>query len=280
MTAISSALEGRRWDAVIDTCGYVPRLVRASADLLADSVEHYTFISSISVYADDTVPGITESSAVGTLADESVEEIDGETYGPLKALCEQAAEAAMPGRVLNVRAGLIVGPHDPTDRFTYWPARVARGGEILAPGDPEQLVQFVDVRDLSAWVIRSIETDRTGVFNVTGPAAPLSMGRFLEACTQTIESDASLTWADEPFLITHDVGPFVEMPLWVPAEHAGLMQADCRKAIDAGLAFRPLGETLIDTLAWQATRGDEHEWRAGLAPDREIDLLEEWHGRG
>ena len=144
-----SALRGRRWDAVIDTCGYIPRIVRASAELLADAVDHYTFVSSLSVYADTSRPGIDESAPVGQLADETVEDITGETYGPLKALCEQAAGRALPGRVLTVRPGLIVGPHDPTDRFTYWPVRVARGGALLAPGRPERRVAFVDVRDLA-----------------------------------------------------------------------------------------------------------------------------------
>ena len=130
------ALEGRRWDAVVDTCGYVPRVVRASAEMLAPNVDHYTFISSISVYADTSKPGIDEQAPVGTLDDPTTEEVTGESYGPLKALCEQAAEAAMPGRVLNIRPGLIVGPHDPTDRFTYWVRRVAEGGEVLAPGNP------------------------------------------------------------------------------------------------------------------------------------------------
>ncbi len=152
-----SALQGRRWDAVIDTCGYLPRAVRASAELLADAVDHYTFISSISVYADFHTPAMDESAPVGTLADETVEEVTGETYGPLKALCEQAAERALPGRVLNIRPGLIVGPHDPTDRFTYWPVRVARGGEVLAPGRPHVPVQVIDGRDLAEWTVRMVE---------------------------------------------------------------------------------------------------------------------------
>ncbi len=269
-----TALEGHQWDAVIDTCGYVPRLVQTAAELLADCVKHYTFISSISVYADDSMPGITEAAAVGTLADESVEVIDGETYGPLKALCEQAAEAAIPGRVLNVRAGLIVGPHDPTDRFTYWPARIARGGTVLAPGNPRQIVQFIDVRDLAAWIIRSVEANVTGVFNVTGPANPLTMVDFLQACVDATNSDATFTWADEQLLITHNVAPFVEMPLWVPAAHAGMMQANCSKALVNGLTFHPLQETIADTMAWQATRDDGYEWRAGLAEKRERELLD------
>src|SRR5688572_29497367 len=143
-----AALQGRTWDAVIDPSGYVPRIVRASAELLADAVEHYTFISSISVYPSFPTPGMDESSPVGTLEDPTVEDVPAH-YGPLKALCEQAAEAAMPGRVFHVRAGLIVGPNDPSDRFTYWPVRVAKGGDVLAPGSPERPVQIIDVRDLA-----------------------------------------------------------------------------------------------------------------------------------
>lgn len=162
-----SALQGRQWDAVIDTCGFVPRIVQASAALLADSVRHYTFISSISVYADFSKPAMNENAPVGTMQDESIEEITAETYGPLKALCERTAEKAMPGRVLHIRPGYIVGPFDPTDRFTYWPRRVATGGEMLAPGRPDSQIQFVDVRDLANWIIRMVETNRTGVFNAT-----------------------------------------------------------------------------------------------------------------
>ena len=153
-----SALSGRRWDAAIDTCGYVPRVVRASARLLADAVDHYTFVSSISVYPDAMEPGSDEDAPVQELLDPTVEEVTAKTYGGLKAICEQAAEEEMPGRVLNVRPGLISGPHDPTDRFTYWPRRISAGGEVLAPDSPERQVQFIDVRDLAAWIVRmSIE---------------------------------------------------------------------------------------------------------------------------
>jgi 2'-hydroxyisoflavone reductase len=148
-----SALRGRGWDAVIDTCGYVPRIVGASAARLADAADHYTFVSSISVYPDDIEPGADEGAPVEELADPTVEDVDGETYGGLKALCERAAEEEMPGMVLNVRPGLICGPYDPTDRFTYWPRRISAGGEVLAPDRPERRVQFIDVRDLAAWIV-------------------------------------------------------------------------------------------------------------------------------
>lgn len=268
-----TALEGRRWDAVIDTCGYVPRIVRASAELLAGAVDHYTFISSISVFPTEGVQHIDENTPVATIEDESVEEITGETYGPLKALCEQAAAAAMPGRVLNIRPGLIVGPHDPTDRFTYWPQRVARGGDVLAPGHPDAPVQFIDARDLAEWTVDMVQTKQTGLYNATGPAEPLTMGDFLRACKTTLNSDANFIWAGEAFLLEQQVTPFVEMPLWVPEDAGVLLATDCRKAIAAGLIFRPIDETIRDTLAWDQTRPADREWRAGLSPQRERELL-------
>jgi 2'-hydroxyisoflavone reductase len=277
-----SALHGRRWDAVIDTCGYVPRVVRASAELLAGALENYTFISTISVYASFNTPWIDESAAVGTLADEAVEEVTGETYGPLKALCEQAAEGALPGRVLNVRPGLIVGPHDPTDRFTYWPHRVAQGGAVLAPGRPEYGTQIIDARDLAEWIVRMVEARQTGLYNATGPDAPLPIGRVLDECKAVSGSDARFVWAAERFLLDAGVAPWTEMPLWLPEgdpAFAGFEGVDCAKAIAAGLRFRPLADTIRDTLAWDAMRPADREWRAGLGREREAELLEAWQAR-
>jgi 2'-hydroxyisoflavone reductase len=271
-------LKGRRWDAVIDTCGYVPRVVRAAAEMLATAVDHYTFISTISVYADFATIGIHEQSPLGTLADETVEEITGDTYGPLKVLCEQAVDAAMGMRALHVRAGLIVGPHDPTDRFTYWPVRVARGDEILAPGNPEQAVQFIDVRDIAAWTVRATEQRLTGPFNVTGPDHRLSLRTLLETCQRVSRCEANFTWVSEKFLQENDVAPFSEMPLWVPAEAAGMEMVNCAKAMAAGLAIRPLTTTVRDTLDWHAARPAGHPWRAGLTPEREAELLSAWRG--
>ncbi len=273
------ALAGRQWDAVIDTCGYVPRSVTASATHLANQVSHYTFISTISVYADYSQAGIDESSPVGRLDDPTVEEVTGERYGPLKALCEEAAEAAMPGRVLTVRPGLIVGPHDPTDRYPYWPVRVARGGEVLAPGDPTQQIQFIDVRDLAEWTIRMVEMNTTGIYNATGPAQPLTMQHFLAACNAVAHHKADFTWVSETFLLEQGVGAFIELPLWVPAAMAGLEQVDCQKAIKAGMTFRPLATTIEDTLVWHTTRPADHQWRAGLTAEREIQLLQAWHAQ-
>jgi 2'-hydroxyisoflavone reductase len=273
-------LRGRQWDAVIDTCGYVPRLVRASAELLDGAVERYVFISSISVYPHFRTLGVDEQAPVGTLEDPAVEEVTGETYGPLKALCEQAAEAALPGRVLVIRPGLIVGPHDPTDRFTYWPHRVARGGEVLAPGRPERRVQLIDARDLAEWTVRMAEERQVGTYNATGPAEPLSLGELLDVCRQVSASNARVTWVDEAFLAERGVGAWIELPLWVPeadADMLGFSDVSVRKAIGAGLAFRDIATTVRDTLAWDLTRSAGQEWRAGLSLEREAELLAEWH---
>jgi 2'-hydroxyisoflavone reductase len=272
-----SALRGRRWDAVIDTCGYVPRVVRASAGLLAEAVDHYTFVSSISVYSDDIGAGTDESAPVEELEDPTVEEVTGETYGGLKALCERAAEEEMPGRVLSVRPGLISGPHDPTDRFTYWPRRVADGGEVLAPDRPELQVQFIDVRDLAAWMVRMSAEQQTGTYNATGPDYELRMGKLLEECEAVSDGEAQIIWVSEEFLEESGVEPFTEMPLWVPREYAGMQAVDCGRAIAAGLTFRPVSQTVRDVLEWDSTRV-EADLAAGLKPERERELLSAWHG--
>jgi len=246
-----SALRGRRWDAAIDTSGFVPRIVRASAEALAHSVNHYTFISSISVYADFRTMGLDENAPIARLKDESVEEVTGETYGGLKALCEQAVEKVLPGRALVVRPGLIVGSHDPTDRFTYWPYRVSQGGEVLAPGEAGQQTQFIDVRDLAGWIVRMVEAGKTGVYNATGPDYLLTYSQFLEECKSVTASDARFVWVSETFL-----GPVVEeqnvnLQPWAPDEYAGINAANCNKAFADGLTFRPLADTIRDTLAWK-----------------------------
>ncbi len=272
-----SVLQGRQWDAAIDTSGFVPRVVRTSAELLANAVRHYTFISSISAYADMSVQSIDESAPVATLEDETTEEVTNETYGALKALSEQAAEQAMPGRALVVRPGLIVGPDDPTDRFTYWPCRVARGGEMLAPGRPEQQVQFIDVRDLAGWIVRMVEVDGSGVYNATGPDYALTIGQFLDECKQVTGSDARFTWVGDAFAIKLWENPDVNFQPWVPDEYAGMRDADCRKAIAAGLAFRPLRETIRNTLAWKTASPSRDEMRSGLTREREQDALRHYH---
>jgi 2'-hydroxyisoflavone reductase len=276
-------LKGRKWDAAVDPSGYVPRVVKASAERLADAVEHYTFISSISVYAEPFPPNMDESGTLQTLADETTETVTPESYGALKALCEQAAQAAMPGRVLNVRSGLIVGPHDPSDRFTYWPVRVAMGGEVLAPGKPEQPVQFIDARDQANWILKMAEARKAGVYNVTGQ--PVAMGDFLDACLQVTHNGATITWVSEEYLIAHDVQPWMELPMWLPESYNALNTTNVDKALADGLTFRPMADIIRDTLRWNATRSgtEAANWadgpkpRAGMMQDREKELLAEWH---
>lgn len=270
-----SALQGHTWDVVIDTSGYLPRVVSASAQALADATKLYVFISSISVYAEFDSSPINESSPLATMPDESVEEVTNETYGPLKVLCERAAEHAMPGRVLQIRPGYIVGPHDPTDRFTYWPYRVAQGGEVAVPGDPEAPVQFIDVRDLTEWIVCMSEAGRTGTFNATGPASLLTMQHFLQTCKDVIRSDARFTWLSEPFITERHLE--ADFPIWTPAEAVNFATVDCSKAIADGLTFRPLEDTVEATLQWNASRSEGFTGRAGISREREAVLLEEWH---
>jgi 2'-hydroxyisoflavone reductase len=272
-------LKERKFDAVIDTCGYVPRIVWESSELLSNSTQCYCFISSISVYKDFKKPDQDESAPVGTLDDPTVEEVTGETYGPLKALCEAAVENALPGRSVTIRPGLIVGPDDPTDRFTYWPHRVAQGGEVLAPGKPDSLTQFIDVRDLAEWTIRLLEQGKVGVYNATGPDYPLTFGELLEVSREVSGSDAGLTWVEESFLEAENVQPWSELPLWIPESQdmPGFSRVDITKAITDGLSFRPLADTVRDTLAWDSQRAEEDTWKNTLKQERETELLKNWH---
>jgi 2'-hydroxyisoflavone reductase len=273
-----AALQGRHWDAAIDTSGYVPRIVRAAATLLADAVEHYVFISSCSVYADFSQVDIDENAPVIKLEDENTEDfMTPEGYGGLKALCEQVVAASFPEHTLVVRPGLIVGPYDPTDRFTYWPHRVAQGNEILAPAEPTLPVQFIDARDLAQWTIRMVETQESGIYNATGPDYTLTTGQLLAECQQISGSDAHFTWVNEAFLLEHEVEPYSELPLWVPREMQGFSTLNCEKAIQKGLTYRPLVETIEATLVWERTRPAEYELRAGLKPEREQAVLAAWH---
>ncbi|MFO0839709.1 MAG: NAD-dependent epimerase/dehydratase family protein [Phycisphaerae bacterium] len=276
------SLEGRKWDCVLDTSGYVPRIVKLSAELLKDAVKHYIFISTISVYADTSKP-IDESSPLAKMEDESSESVK-EYYGALKALCEQAAEKIMPGRVTNIRPGLIVGPEDPSDRFTYWPVRIDRGGDVLAPGSADDQVQVIDVRDLGEWIVKVMEDGTTGLFNTTGPDKPLSMGRMLEACQHATKSESKLIWADADFLEANKVQGWSDMPVWLPprGETACFAKVDCRKAIAKGLKFRPIDEIAKDTLAWFKTLPEERraKLRAGIKPEREVEVLAELKKRG
>lgn len=274
-----AALQGRRWDAVIDTSGYVPRVVRASAELLAASVRQYVFVSSISVYTETLAPGVDETHKVATMPDPSSEAVM-EFYGALKALCEQAVEATLPGRATNIRPGLIVGPGDPTDRFSYWPVRMAQGGEVLAPGDPRDPVQVIDVRDLADFILTTLERGHVGVYNVNGPAEPLGIGGMLDACKRVAASDARFTWAPAEFLEAQQIAAWSDMPVWVPpvGEGVGLTTTSSARAIARGLRHRPLDETIKATLDWWATLPPERrgKLRAGITREREAAVLAAW----
>ena len=284
-------LDGRRWDAVVDTCGHLPRAVRAAAEALAQSVNRYVFVSSQNAYADVSVPDIAENYPLASLTDEQLNEANaiettgqpsyGRLYGGLKALCEQAAEEVMPKRVLVLRPGLIVGPYDYSDRFTYWVVRVAAGGEVLAPGRPERFVQFIDARDLAEWTIEMIERNAAGAYNTHGVPNTLTMQGLLDECKNVSQSDALFTWASEEFLLEQQVAAWSDMPLWLPEEAAphlrGFMFISPRKAIAEGLRFRPVSETIGDTLVWYQTNHLNEPLKAGLNSDKERALLNKLH---
>lgn len=244
------ALRGRSWDAVVDTCGYLPDQLAASARLLHGQVGHYTFVSSLSVYADPTRPGTDESAALHAPAAAAVRQVTGESYGPLKVACERVVEQALPGQTLTVRAGLLVGPHDNVPRLMYWLRRVARGGKLLAPGAPERPVQLIDARDVAEWVLLMAQQRGTGVFNVTGEPAGLTFGALLERCRTVTCARADFAWADDAVLQEEGVQPFDGLPYWVPPPASGVMQVAMRQAQSRGLSCRPFESTVRDTWAW------------------------------
>jgi 2'-hydroxyisoflavone reductase len=269
----TSALDGRKFDAVVDTCGYVPRIVRHSAELLKANCPHYTFISTISVYGDlgETAPD--ESTPIAKIADEATEEITGETYGPLKALCEEQVRQAFPTGSLIIRPGLIVGPDDPTDRFTYWPVRLAQGGDVLVPADENAPAQFIDVRDLAEFTVSLIERKATGTYNATGPVSgPIPFHQFLQRTSVAVGGTCELIGAEDEFLEKHEVAPFTGLPLWLPRGAQGMNRSDISRAIAAGLSTRPLEVSARETLEWFSTQGRE-ALRAGITREREAELL-------
>jgi len=277
------ALANRTWDAVVDPSGYVPRLVKASAELLAPSVGHYVFVSTISVYAKEDIRSPDESLAVATIADPTNEDSKA-NYGALKALCERAAEAAMPGRVANLRPGLIIGPGDPSGRFSHWPTRLAAGGEVLAPGDGSTPVQYIDGRDLGAWIVRVIEDRTVGTMNALGPAQPVTIKQVLDDCNHALGDKARLTWVDAGFLEQHGVEGWSELPMWLDnkGDYLGFGTLQNARAVKAGLVFRPITETAKDTLAWLDTLPEVERAKArstGIKPDKEAKVLAAWHAR-
>ena len=289
-----SALKGRTWDAVIDISAYTPATARRTAELLQNAVQHYTFISTISVYREFARAEMDEGSPVGTISDEAVavaenaeragEEVDPEAYGPLKARCEEVVEALFPNRSLIVRPGIIVGPHDYTERFTYWVQRVGlagrgRNNDVLAPGIPAQRVQFIDARDLAAWTLWATADRVTGTFNATGPNYVLTFGALLEACCQTLNKDANLIWVPNTFLLERNFEAGDLVP-WHPVEAMpgwdGFFSIDVRKALGYGLSFRALGDTVQDTFVWDQARGGDELLNTSMTAEREEALLKEW----
>ena len=283
-------LGNQTWDAVIDTCGYLPQSVKASAEFLKDSVGQYVFISSVSAYADFSQPNFDEDASLAKLTAEQEKkfaEIDpkgeingivlGEMYGALKVLCEKEAEQAMPNRTLIIRPGLIVGEYDWTDRFSYWVMRVAKGGEILAPGNPHRFIQFIDGQDLAEWAIRVVENKAAGIFNVTGKPLELTFGKFLDEIKSATKSDAEFTWVSEEFLTAENVAPWSELPLYLSESDEsfkGFLSANVDKALARGLSFQPISETILKTLNWRKTI--ETELKAGIPVEREQELLQKW----
>jgi len=278
------SLKGRQWDVVIDNPTTLPAWVRDAAQVLQSNVEHYVFISTISVYG-EVKTGPDENAPMEKYegADPYKETLEAmkaggyKTYGPLKALSEKEAEKWFPGKTLIIRPGLIVGPRDETDRFTYWPVRIDRGGEMLAPGSPDDPVQFIDARDLAEWTIRMAENRETGIYNATGPAKPLGIGGMLDGIKAALKSNATFTWVTEDFLTQQKVEPWSDMPVWT-GKDSGLALAKIDRALNKGLTFRPLAETARDTLAWFKSLPQDRQakLRAGLTPEREAKVLAAW----
>lgn len=284
-----TALEGRTWDVVLDNNARDYRWVRLSTELLKDSAEHYLFVSSISAFSvgDMNLDGVTfplarpivdEDSPLFSRPDDFQEGQEA-PYGLSKSLGEEACEAAFPGRTTIVRPGLIVGPGDPTDRFTYWPVRIDRGGEVLAPSDGSDPTQIIDVRDLTQWMVRLAETGTMGRFNATGPGTRRSMAEMLYGVRAITSSPGSITWVPLEFLSQHEVRPWSDMPAWIPNDPISFVSV--QRAVAAGLTFRPLAETALDTLHFHQSRPEEeqNDLQAGLTPEREREVLAAWHSR-
>ena len=280
-----NALKDRHWDVVIDNPTTLPAWVRDAAQILKENVDRYVFISTISVYA-DTSKGVDETAPLAKYdgADPFKETLEAmrasgfKTYGPLKALSEQETEKWFPGKTLIIRPGLIVGPRDETDRFTYWPVRIDRGGDVLAPGMPDDPVQFIDARDLAEWTIRMVENRETGIYNATGPAKPLGIGGMLDGIRRALNANAKFTWVPADFLKQQKVEAWSDMPVWT-GEESGMARTSISRASAKGLTFRPLADTARDTLAWFQSQPQDRQskMKAGLSPEREAEVLAAWH---
>lgn len=265
------------WDAVVDTSGYVPRVVRESVSLLRRRAPYYLFVSTISVYADFRRAGVDEDAPVATVEDRTSEDVEAD-YGALKALCEEVVRDGFPAGAMIVRPGLIVGPNDPTDRFTYWPMRILRPGAVLAPGRPERPIQFIDARDLATWMLSMVERCATGTFNAASPAGMFTMGALLDTTRRVLAPRRRVEWLDEDFLFAHDVGEWMELPLWLRADGpmAGMLSVSMERAVTAGLRLRPLADTVADTAQWAEEAGRWKGRKAGMATARERELISAW----
>ncbi len=281
---------GRRWDAVVDNTASIPRWVTESAGLLSKAADFYLYTSSISAYADSSTPDADETAPVGTITAEdeakvvTTRDITGENYGPLKARCEAEARKAFgDDKTCVVRPGLIVGPGDYSDRFTYWPVRISRGGEVMAPGNPTDPVQFIDARDLGEWYIRLLEAGTTGTFNGVGPRSPMSIAGMLYGIRATVDNDISFTWVPADFLLKHEVQEWMQMTVWVPpvGEYAGFSSSNIDRAIAAGLTFRPLADTAVATMEyWNSLPAEKRENpKAGCPAELEQKVLKAWHAQ-
>ena len=276
------SLRGKKWDAVIDTSGYAPKHVEQSCNLLKDSVGRYLFVSTVSVYTDQSAASVDESTPTGIITPEEFEAATTikaavANYGPMKAECDRIVERVFGARATVVRPGLIVGPDDSSDRFTYWPLRILRGGTALVPEDLQAEVQFVDVRDLGDFCVKLVQDQAGGIFNAVGFRGRVSFADLLSTCKLTLNTEATWESVSEAFLREHKVRPYTELPLWLPKGQRGHFAVE--KAIAAGLSFRSIAETIVDTVAWHKTRPADTKLRAGLTPEREAELQKAWRSR-
>ncbi|HTC44980.1 MAG TPA: SDR family oxidoreductase [Steroidobacteraceae bacterium] len=276
------ALKGHDWDAVIDNSGYTLRQVRLTAQLLEGHIRHYIFISSISAYADLAVAGVDENYKLATVADPNTEDLGAGNYGGLKALCEQLVEKTYQANATVIRPTFIAGPGDPTDRFTYWPVRVARGGDMLVPGAPGDALQFIDVRDLADFICLCVEKRLSGRYNVCDLPRAVTMASLLDASRRITGADTRFVWASVAFLTAQKVigdeapPPGNPFPIWNPPidELAGAALVSPARAVSHGLRFRSLDQTIRDTLAWQKQRpAAQQTLKTGLTPQREAELV-------
>jgi nucleoside-diphosphate-sugar epimerase len=279
-TAALEQLRGREFDLIVDTCGFTPSVVYAGAEVLADSGAHYAFVSTINVYPDWPEEPITAASRVWdappTASEAPAELTDAGPYGYLKAGCERAVEEFFPKRFTQVRAGLLVGPHDNTGRLTYWIDRISRGGRVAVPGTPDRTLSVIDVRDIAAWMLDSGVNGHVGAYNATGPSDMATYGEVFNAAVDATGSDAQLVWIPEEVIEAQEVAPWVELPLWLPTSDVNAFAVDVAPILEAGLRVRPVADTVRDTWEWMRStevKSDNPRGASGLSAEKEAALL-------